>query len=76
MSGTPPKILDNQNPIPGIEVSSMHSILWPCNAVKVTLPVVKEREMNVLEETVLRLIATGMAEPEIISEATCLEEDP
>lgn len=70
-----PKIIDYQKPISDIQITVAESLLWPCNAFKISLPVRKKRELNIFEETILKLVATGRREIRLLSQLTCLKPD-
>lgn len=67
-----PKIIDFQKSISGVKIASMKSMLWPFHVFKVSLPAYRKRELNIFEETILRLSLGGMCTTKELSETTCL----
>ena len=73
------KIFDfNTKILPSGIVGRPREIAWPCEMFRVTLPHFGddvEREFNVFELCVLKLLAYGRYEPKDVAEATCLPGD-
>jgi hypothetical protein len=69
------RILDYQRVIGGAEIVARRSILWPCHAIKVVMPALRKRSLNIFEETVLRFAGKGKRDVKELSSLTCLEGD-
>ena len=50
------KIISYKQNISGVDIAIQRDILWPCHAFNITVPVQKERDLNIFEETVLKMI--------------------
>jgi hypothetical protein len=50
------KIVSYKQSISGIDIAIQRDILWPCHAFNITVPVQKERDLNIFEEIVLKMI--------------------
>ncbi|MDR2755958.1 MAG: hypothetical protein LBC20_09645, partial [Planctomycetaceae bacterium] len=69
------KIVSISQELGGIEVVSQADILFPCNMFEITLPVMPKPELNIFEETVLRLVHFGLSDKEQLEETTTLEKE-
>ncbi|MDR1484870.1 MAG: hypothetical protein LBT09_08625 [Planctomycetaceae bacterium] len=69
------KIVSISQELGGIEVVSQADILFPCNMFEITLPVMPKPELNIFEETVLRLVHFGLSDKEQLAETTTLEQE-
>jgi hypothetical protein len=67
------KIIHVPADLSGIKVATRAKLLWPCHAYKIALPVVKEKRLNIFQETVLRLAQTGIRNPKDIAALCCLD---
>lgn len=74
-SDTRPRILDFTSATPGIEILQFDNLAWPCAIYRATIPVRPHGELNVFEETVLKLVAAAKADGAWLSETTCLPRD-
>jgi len=72
---TPPRILYFGSMIPGIQIAKYDLLAWPCHVFKTTIPVRSRGELNVFEETVLKLIAAGRGDAGWLTDTTCLRKD-
>jgi len=50
------KIVSYKQNISGVDIAIQSDILWPCHTFNITVPVQKERDLNIFEETVLKMI--------------------
>ncbi|MDR2117560.1 MAG: hypothetical protein LBP87_14380, partial [Planctomycetaceae bacterium] len=69
------KIVSISQELSGIEILSRADILFPCNMFDVALPVMPKPELNIFEETILRLVHLGSADSEQLAETTTLEKE-
>ena len=68
-----PKIIDFPQTLTGLQIASQKSILWPCYAYKVSIPSRKKQNLNIFEETILKICAIEECDLERLSEITCLD---
>jgi len=66
------KIISYKQNISGIDIAIQRDILWPCHAFNITVPVQKERDLNIFEETVLKMIDVETSETKKLSELLSL----
>jgi len=67
------KIVSYRQNISGIDIAAQRAILWPCLAFNVTVPIQKEKDLNIFEETVLKMIDVETNETEKLSELLSLK---
>ena len=67
------KIVSYRQNISGIDIAGQKDILWPCHAFTITVPIQKEKDLNIFEETVLKLIEVETSESEKLSELLSLK---
>lgn len=67
------KIVSYRQNISGIDIATQKAILWPCLAFNVTVPIQKEKDLNIFEETVLKMIDVETSETEKLSELLSLK---
>jgi len=70
-----PKVLSLGNRYDGLQIAVKEDILWPCHAFNVSIPINKEKPLNVFEETVLKLTEVETGDSDIISRLTCLNRE-
>lgn len=73
--GSQLRILDFQGDIEGIRFGAVASVLWPFNAIKISIPVRRRRETNIFEDTICRLAQAERVDIQRFSELTCLHPD-
>ncbi len=67
------KIISYRQNISGIDIATQKAILWPCLAFNVTVPIQKEKDLNIFEETVLKMIDVETNETEKLSKLLSLK---
>jgi len=66
------KIVSYRENISGVDIAIQRDILWPCHAFNITVPVQKERDLNIFEETILKMIDVETSETKKLSELLSL----
>ena len=56
-----------------VEIDGKRPILWPFAIYSVNIPSVKEKDINIFEETVIKLISLNINDTESLSEEICLD---
>ncbi|MFJ2462489.1 hypothetical protein [Pseudomonas sp. NPDC087615] len=78
MSGHKPlpdmKIIRYRPDLEGLEVAARKSLLWPCNAFSLSMPVTRQDRLNLFERTVLRLAAAGHCDSAAMAALTAMPE--
>ena len=70
-----PKIFSIGNRYDGLQVAAKEDILWPCHAFNISIPLPRERALNVFEETILKLTEFENGDTNKISAITCLNSE-
>ena len=69
-----PKVINLSNPLYGLNIAARQSVLWPCHAFSISIPKKRKRDLNVFEETVLKITEID-SKTDKIAELTCLENE-
>ena len=67
------KIVSYRQNISGVDILISKDILWPMHAFNVTVPIQRERDLNIFEETVLKMIEVETSDTEKLSEILSLK---
>lgn len=70
-----PKIIHFSISLDGLNIAAKKDILWPCHAFSISIPHQKKSELNVFEETVLKLTEIEVGNTDKIAGTACLEKD-
>ncbi len=70
-----PKVISLGGALYGLDIAAMQNILWPCHAFRISIPQKKRSNLNVFEETILRLTGAGSGDTEKIADIACLEKE-
>lgn len=70
-----PKVISFPAVLDGLDIAARQSILWPCHAFNISIPQKKKSNLNVFEETVLKITGIKSGNTDKIAELTCLEKE-
>lgn len=70
-----PKIISFYASLSGLNIAAEKSILWPCNAFSISIPEKKKSNLNIFEQTILKLIEIESGNKEKLAKITCLDEE-
>jgi hypothetical protein len=70
-----PKIISYPLALQGLNIASSKSILWPCHAYTMSIPKTKHKLLNILEDTVFKLIEADSGNSERIAYLTGLDQE-
>jgi len=70
-----PKVISFRTALDGLNIAARQSVLWPCHAFNISIPQKKKSDLNVFEETVLKITEIESGDTEKIALLTCLEKE-
>jgi len=70
-----PKVISFPTALDGLNIAAKQSVLWPCHAFNISIPQKKKSDLNVFEETVLKITEIESGETEKISLLTCIDKE-
>lgn len=70
-----PKVISFRTALDGLNIAARQSVLWPCHAFNISIPHKKKSNLNVFEETVLKITEIESGDTEKIAMLTCLEKE-
>lgn len=71
-----PKIISFRANLDGLNIAAKQDILWPCHAFTISIPQKKKSDLNMFEETVLKITAIEESgNTEKIALFSCLEKE-
>jgi len=79
MSGKPedirPRVISFSPSLDGLNIAAKEDILWPCHAFTVSIPHKRKHDLNIFEETILKLTWIETGDANKIAEITCLDKE-
>ena len=69
------KVLNYLNRFYNINEGSSRGVLWPVAVFSISLPVMKEKPLNIFEETILLLTNQNIKDVKRLSEEVCMDEE-
>ncbi len=68
------KIISYRSDLEGLEVATRKTLLWPCHAFSLSIPVGRQDRLNLFERTLLRLAAAGHCDSAALAALTGMPE--
>lgn len=69
------KIIAYKQPVHGVDIMSFEDLLWPCHSYDILVPIRKKNQLNIFEETILRLSEVTNTTPESMAETLCINKE-